>query len=153
GSGQGLVSDRVRRQANAMIFSFDGMTWRQVFQDQKAWGVGFGTELALCSDVALAGAPEDDTGASDAGAAYLYELVTGTWTARGPEYAPDASMSARFGAGVACRPEELFIGAPGVHKVYRLKRAAGIWMFDPMTLSAWDSPPDPSNFGHVVAVQ
>ena len=70
----------------AYFFERDGSgTWIEVAKVQasdKETGDFFGVSVAISGDRAIVGAPAEDTGGSDAGAAYFFErdAVSGTWS-------------------------------------------------------------------------
>lgn len=79
-------------------------------------GDQFGAALAIVGDDLLVGAPQDDQGAPDTGAAHLFDLATGTFrqTLRNPAQ----GGFDRFGTAIAARAGGALVGAPGVSRVY-----------------------------------
>lgn len=73
----------------------------------------FGYALDLDGDVAVIGAYGVDSPANNAGAAYVYRRVGGTWVQEQILQASDASALARFGIGVAIDGGTIVIGANG----------------------------------------
>ena len=74
-------------------------------------GDNFGSSVALSGNTVVVGAPGDDTGASDAGAAFVFAARTGSLIQRLPNPTPTASES--FGASLAVEGDTLVVGAPG----------------------------------------
>jgi hypothetical protein len=78
----------------------------------------FGKAIAVSSDLALVGAPENDAAGQNAGSAYVFRRSGTTWTEEAILTSPDAADFELFGAGVAIR-SSLFgsdwavVGAPG----------------------------------------
>ena len=71
----------------------------------------FGTSVAAVGNNVLVGAPNDDTGAANAGAAYLFDGSTGAlrWTFQNPTPAADDY----FGESVAAVGRNVLVGARG----------------------------------------
>ncbi|MGH7494510.1 MAG: DUF1566 domain-containing protein, partial [bacterium] len=75
-----------------------------------AAGDMFGHSVAGSGDKALVGAPEDDTGAPEAGAAYLFDATTGALLLTFNNPFPDEGD--QFGFAVAMVGNNVLIGAP-----------------------------------------
>jgi hypothetical protein len=73
-------------------------------------GDGFGAAVAVNGDLALIGAPGDDTKGTDAGRAYLFDAATGDLTKIFDT--PSPSVSGHFGAAVAMDGERALVAAP-----------------------------------------
>lgn len=75
----------------------------------------FGYDLALDGAWAAVGAPREDAGGQDAGAAYVFEFTGGAWAEKWKLVASDATPGARFGWAVAVDHCEarIAVGAPG----------------------------------------
>lgn len=71
----------------------------------------FGTAISLSEGIALIGAPRDDEIALEAGAAYLYDVVSGEQQRK--LTVEDVDFSASFGAAVSIDGDLALIGAPG----------------------------------------
>ncbi len=72
----------------------------------------FGGSVSISGNRALIGAPHDNTGASDAGSAYLYNASTGGLIRTFND--PTATASDLFGAAVAIEGTNALVGAIGV---------------------------------------
>jgi hypothetical protein len=71
----------------------------------------FGFSLAMNENYLIAGAPNNDVGATNAGAAYIYSLSSGTLLFAIPNPVPHAND--QFGYSVAINDTYAIIGAPG----------------------------------------
>jgi len=89
-----------------------GQSIRLVADDAMA-GDLFGWSVAMAGDVAVVGAPGED---SDAGAAYIFEHVAGVsggWTQKTKLKASDAALGDLFGFSVAVAGDVVLVGAYG----------------------------------------
>ncbi len=74
----------------------------------------FGRAVAVAGDHVFVGAPGDDTGATDAGAAYVFDV-----TAAAPNATvvalnyPTSGRFGQFGRGIAVHGDRVYVGAPG----------------------------------------
>jgi outer membrane protein assembly factor BamB len=70
----------------------------------------FGASVAISANLVVVGAPYDDTGAADAGSAYVFDATTGAllWTLNNPTPAPGD----QFGYAVAVSANTVVVGAP-----------------------------------------
>lgn len=73
----------------------------------------FGRAVDLRGDAAVVGSPEDDDGASNAGAAYVFRFDGAAWSEEFKLRAYDPRTSGRFGEGVAVEGNVLLVGAAG----------------------------------------
>jgi N-acetylglucosamine kinase-like BadF-type ATPase len=90
----------------AYVFILSGGTWTQQQKIQASdpeASDSFGNSVSLSSDgnTALVGAFEEDTGATTAGAAYMFIRYSGTWTQQYKIQASDPETSDRFGYSVS----------------------------------------------------
>ncbi|MFH1973798.1 MAG: thrombospondin type 3 repeat-containing protein [Patescibacteria group bacterium] len=69
----------------------------------------FGTSISISGDKALIGTPLDDTGATDAGSAYLYDATTGALLQTFNNPTPAAAD--KFGYSVSISGDKVLIGA------------------------------------------
>ena len=73
----------------------------------------FGISVAISGTRVVVGAPFDDTGAADAGSAYVYDLSSGTPTAPTATLNnPGPAAGDRFGISVAISGRRVVVGAP-----------------------------------------
>ncbi|HEY6565793.1 MAG TPA: hypothetical protein VIY86_14990, partial [Pirellulaceae bacterium] len=70
----------------------------------------FGSSVAISGDMVVVGAPRDDTGASDAGSAYVFDGPSGILLASIPNPTPGSSDF--FGTSVAFAGDLVVVGAP-----------------------------------------
>jgi cysteine-rich repeat protein len=75
-----------------------------------AAGDRFGAALAVSGGAIVVGAPGDDTGATDAGAAYVFGAATGLLTR--PLLNPGPQAGDHFGAALAAAGDRIVVGAP-----------------------------------------
>ena len=100
------VSQWSKKQGAAYIFTRSGTTWTEqqkiTASDRQAYDI-FGTSVAISGDgdTAIVGAVGEDTGASDAGAAYIFTRSGTTWTQQQKIQASDKQASDNFGTSVA----------------------------------------------------
>lgn len=76
-------------------------------------GDGFGSSIALTGDTVMVGAPGDDQGGADAGAAYLYRFSGSSVIDDEKLLPPNATPSGGFGAAVDAQDQWFAAGAPG----------------------------------------
>ncbi len=89
----------------------------------------FGTSVAVSGSMVVVGAYWDDTGATDAGSAYVYDLASGTPTV--PVVTlnnPDPADSDRFGNSVAISGARVVVGTPG--ESAGASRAGSAYVYD-----------------------
>jgi len=119
----------------------------------------FGWSVALSGDVAIAGAPEDDSGGPRRGSVYLYERAAGgAWNQVSELLSSDGLPVSRFGDEVAIDGDVLVVGAPNASlfgtasgAAYVFERDdAGVWV--ETTRLIQDSPAGLDQFGTAVAV-
>lgn len=118
----------------------------------------FGQTVAINGDTAIVGAQNEDTGAANAGAAYIFERVNGAWVQKQKLQALDKGTGDLFGRSVAISGETIiigassksFTGAPAAGAVYIFERENGVWVekqrLDPRDKATNDS------FGISVAI-
>jgi hypothetical protein len=99
----------------------------------------FGYALAVEGDVMVAGAPFEDTNATNAGAAFVFrwDPVAGDWMEEQELFPSDPEALARFGSVVAISGDAIVVGAPlednangtdaGAVYVFRFDAVAGSW--------------------------
>lgn len=102
----------------AYILSFDGTTWIQgpspliLTASDSGAGDQFGHAVAIDGNRVIVGAPyEDPPGGSEAGAAYVYSLQSGTWQQDAKLVADNAGANDNFGFSVAISGDTAVIGA------------------------------------------
>ncbi|HAX79448.1 MAG TPA: hypothetical protein DCY88_27380 [Cyanobacteria bacterium UBA11372] len=113
-------------------YLFDSVTGNllQTFNNPTpAPGDDFGSSVAASGNKVLIAAPNDDAGANDAGAAYLFDSVTGNLVQTFNN--PTAAENDRFGTAVAMVGNKVLIAAPGDDK--GAKDAGAVYLWDRMT--------------------
>jgi hypothetical protein len=74
-------------------------------------GDQFGVSVSLRGTTVLVGAPLDDDQGTDAGSAYVFNFINGTWVQETKLYASDPLASDLFGYSVSLAPSMAIIGA------------------------------------------
>ena len=98
------------------VFTRSGSTWTQQQKIQASDpedGDRFGGSVAISGDTIIAGALYEDTGASNAGAAYIFTRSGSTWTEQQKIQALDPEASDQFGWSVAIDGDTVVVGATG----------------------------------------
>lgn len=124
------------------VFERIGGIWTQVDKltaSDAVEGDLLGDSVALDGDEIVAGAPlVDHTGVTDAGAAYVFRLVGGTWQEITRLEAGDPLEEAEFGRSVAVRGGRIVVGAPRhdtagqdrAGAAYVFAEQGGVWSFE-----------------------
>jgi hypothetical protein len=97
-----LVAAGLDNDADFKITASDGES-----QDE------FGTSVAVSGDVAIVGAPNEDTNGSNAGAAYIYRFNGSSWVQEDKLLADDGDASDEFGISVTIDGDIAMVGATG----------------------------------------
>jgi hypothetical protein len=71
----------------------------------------FGFSVAIDGGYAIVGANRDDTGATDAGAAYIFKRTGASWAQEAVIHADTAQLSAHFGIAVGISGDYVIVGA------------------------------------------
>ena len=114
-----LEGDRVASASSnkAFVFDFDGVNWNQTAiltatSDEDA--ETFGRRVSLSGDRVISGAQNAGSGdLLSAGAAFVFELQSGTWTQIAELRASDREGQDRFGSAVDITGGNVISGAPG----------------------------------------
>ena len=102
------------RAGSAYVFTRSGTSWSQQAKLQasdKAANVEFGVSVAIDGDTIVAGAYKEDTGASDAGAVYVFTRSGTSWTQAKKVQAADAQASDYLGQRVGISGNTMVAGA------------------------------------------
>lgn len=137
-------------------------TWDQratLLPDDGNPGDVFGWSVALDGDAAVVGAPGDDAGGTNVGAAYAFERAGGTWHQRATLVPDDAAPGDGVGNFVALDGDTALVGAPDADgangsdsgAAYVFERANGAWTRR-AKLEPEDGRPG-DHFGFPVAVE
>lgn len=145
-----------------MVYKFDPITSTVVLTFTNPTPVAldeFGASIAVFGNQVLIGAPGDDSaGASDAGAAYLFDGDTGEllYTFSLTRTTQSPASTDHFGAAVSLNGEHILIGAPD-RDVTGAANTGAAYLFDAVTFSfiqvlSNPSPEVDDGFGTSVAV-
>jgi len=127
------------RAGAAYIFTRSGTTWTQqqkIQASDKEQRDEFGYSVSISSDgnTAIVGAYLEDTGATDAGAAYIFTRSGGTWTQQAKIQASDKETNDWFGWSVSISGDgnTAIVGATGegtgdTGAAYIFTRSGGTW--------------------------
>lgn len=115
------------------VFEFDGSVWNETQKltaSDAEEGDRFGLYLDAQGDWLVIGADLEDSAGQDAGAAYLFRNLGGTWVEEEKLQASDLSAGVRFGQQVAIFGNELIVGAYLSDAAGNDSGAAYIYSFD-----------------------
>jgi len=145
---------------SAYIYVRSGTTWSlQATLDNPVPAVydRFGVSVAISGDYAIVGMHGDDTGADNAGSAYIYARSGTTWSLQATLNNPTPAASEWFGNSVAISGDYAIVGASGddtgateAGSAYIYVRSGTTW-----SLQATLNNPVPAGsdwFGHSVAI-
>ncbi|TLM78480.1 MAG: tandem-95 repeat protein [Actinobacteria bacterium] len=138
---------------SAHVYMRTGGVWWQIGKLTAADGAPgdlFGYSVAVSGDIAVVGAPYDDTAAgANAGSAHVYARSGGVWSHEATLTAADGAADDRFGYSVAVSSDTVAVGVPwddigsasnaGSAHVYA--RSGGVWSHQ-ATLTAADGAAD-----------
>ncbi|MGE3166084.1 MAG: hypothetical protein AB7O52_14350 [Planctomycetota bacterium] len=128
------------------VYGFNGTSWsfrQKLLAVDLAAGDSFGRSVAIHGDEIVVGAPNEDQGGTNAGAAYVFTFNGVTWTQRQKLVASDSFAFDGFGASVAIDDDVIVVGAPNAHGpdpeglVYVFRRSGTTWIQEQI-LSASD---------------
>jgi len=134
------------------VFTRSGATWSQqakILPPTDDQMQNFGNGVVVSGDTMLIGAngdstpvPGDPTDFTNAGAAYIYTNVAGTWTFHSKLQASDRRALDQFGTGIALDGDIAVIGAPRRFSsvcnggaAYIFERVADVWQEQTKILS------------------
>ena len=113
-AGAYLEDTGAGRAGSAYVFTRSGTSWSQQAKIQAsdaAANVEFGVSVAIDGDTIVAGAYKEDTGASDAGAVYVFTRSGTSWTQAKKVQAADAQASDYLGHRVGISGNTMVAGA------------------------------------------
>ena len=120
----------------------------------------FGNSVAMSDDVIIVGAFSQDTEATNAGAAYIFERdSSGTWTKKEPLFASNAEQGDLFGYSVAISGDTVIVGAVGEDA--KATEAGAAYIFERDSSGTWTeteklvpgTDQSYSQFGYSVAIR
>ena len=121
------------------VFRWNGTAWTQ---EQKISGpnivagpqTGFGRVVAISGNTMVIGANVDDTAATDAGAAFVYERIAGVWNLQQKLTASNAAANDNFSDAIAIDGDTIVVAAPSADSggtdrgsVYAFVRSGSVW--------------------------
>ena len=130
--------DTTAAQAGAAyVFTRSGTTWTQQQKIQASDAEGsdnFGDSVDIDGDTLVVGARNEDTGASNAGAAYVFTRSGTTWSQQAKLTANDAEEDDKFGNAVSVDGDTVAVAAyredttaSGAGSVYVFTRSGTTW--------------------------
>ena len=99
----------------AFVYVRSGTTWnlQQVLTDPNGQsGDRFGWSVDVCGDLAIVGAPRDDTNFADDGSAVVFQRSGSFWSWLKTLVSVNPEEDGDFGWSVACSGERFVVGAP-----------------------------------------
>ena len=103
-------------QGAAYIFTRSGTTWTEqakILASDRGTSDQFGISVGISGDTVVVGAFQEDTGATNAGAAYIFTREGTTWTEQAMVQASDAQSNDDFGISVGISGDTVIVGANG----------------------------------------
>ena len=159
------ASDGAANNAGAAyVFALSGSSWSEQAKIQAS-DIAAGDLFGYCVDInsdgtkIVIGAKNEDTGATDAGAAYVYTYSSGTWGSEQKIQASDKQANSEFGGTAAFNTDgtKLIVGAYHEDTGANDSGAAYIFAYDGsnwnevVKLKAYDGAAD-DDFGFSVAI-
>jgi len=148
----------------AYIFKKSGSSWSQqqkIQASDRQLNDKFGKSSSICGngDYAIVGAPDEDTGGTSAGAAYIFKRSGSSWSQQQKIQASDKSQYRVFGSAVSMNRSGTIAavgafwagtGNPGAGAVYIFTRSGSTWSqqakCEPSNPTPWD------DFGQSVVI-
>lgn len=159
-SGNYAVGGGIGGAGSANVFEYNGTQWQEVALLTASDGMNgdsFGLGVSIDGGLIVVGAMWNDHAGGDSGAAYVFELVAGSWQEVAKLTASDAAAGAEFGQSVSISGQRVVVGAPktaqrgvGAGAVYVFERVGGVWQ-ETARLTASDVA-DGDHFGWDVAL-
>ena len=127
----------------------------QLIRASDAQGVDeFGYFVNISGDYAIVGSRNEDTGGTDAGAAYIYVRSGTTWSEQQKIQSSDIQAGDQFGESVSINSNYAIVGAwrknSSIGAVYIFERSGTTWT-EVKKITASDAQAD-DNFGYSVAI-
>jgi len=144
------------------VYQFDGSDWAEMAILSGRDGGGttgwdFGHVVTLKGDLLIVGAPYDNTGADNAGAAYVFRYDGTQWGEEAKLQADTPESDAHFGISVATDGQRLIVGARRANgagldqgSAYIFEQSGGTWS-QTAVLTAADGA-DQDEFGSAVGI-
>ena len=115
------------------IFEFNGTTWVEttILESDSTPNDEFGFSVSISGDRVLVGAPFANENGARSGAAYVYELISGTWQQTDKLIPTDGQSDDLFGTSVSLRADRALIGAyTKDDDINGLSRVGAAYIFD-----------------------
>jgi len=141
------------------VFERSGDTWRQstkLLAPDGEFSDRFGRALAIDNNTLVIGARYDDDRGFDAGSAYVYQRVNGSWFFVDKIFALDGQAGEQFGISIAIYGDTIAIGSRDNDRgtdagaVYIFERVGNTWMQSTKLLA--DDGQAGDSFGLSVAI-
>ncbi len=138
---------------SAYIYRHTGTQWveeQKLVPNDLGAGDLFGWATHMDKDVAIVGSYNDDDGAQNAGAVYVYRDTGSGWVMEQKVLADDAAAFNQFGYSIAVHGDTMLLGSkitqPSVNQVgkaYVFRRSGGVWtqrrLLEPPDGAAFDA--------------
>ncbi len=158
--GADAVDAAAQDSGAAYVFEWSGNGWEQTARLIAADGnqrARLGQTVAISGTTIVAGAPRDDDGGLNAGAAYVFDKVAGAWQPTVKLKAADAGAEDRFAVSIDIDGDSIIAGAYrdgplGVQSgsAYIFERSVGQWSQAKKLIASDGQAGD--NFGVSVAI-
>jgi len=142
------------------VFDYVAGNWQlsqQLYASDASASDWFGTSVSLSGDRLVVGAPGEDSEGINAGAVYVFDLNSGTWTQTDQLVVASLNAHDRFGTAVSLDVDRILVGAYGVDltginfgAAYIFDLVAGNWAHT-TTLTASDGA-NLDSFGESVSL-
>jgi FG-GAP repeat protein len=146
--GSKFDDDVFQTSGSVYVYTRTGTVW-SLQQKLTASDPGqfdkLGTDVAIDGDTIIAGAPEDDDQASNAGAAYVFVRSLGVWTQQAKvDPASVFTANDKFGTSVGISGDTVIVGSPNNDALgfsnsgtaYVFTRTAGVWTLQEQFLAS-----------------
>ncbi len=158
--GASLNNDDGFDSGSVYLFSKNFGSWEQQVElhaDDASTGDQFGAAVALQGERLIVGAPREDEGGTDCGAAYVFDREAQGWVQSAKLLPDESSPNGEFGSSVALSGDRVMVGAPlddetgtDAGAAYSFERGTGNWFQIDHFLSETGQSAD--QFGFSVAV-
>jgi hypothetical protein len=129
----------------AYVFSNATGTWTETIKlgaSDAQGGDNFGSAVSLSGDglTAIVGAARENTGGTNAGAAYIFSNATGTWTETAIIQASDKQSQDKFGwyASISGDGLTAIVGGTSTQAAYIFTDVGGVWT-ETIRITAYDT--------------
>ncbi len=114
------VRSSERKKGSTYVYERSGSDWTGPFRlraPSGSRGDQFGKSVAIDGDTIVVGAPADDDGAANGGAAYVFERESGGWSLAQQLLSDDVAPGDAFGISVGVSGDTIVVGSltPGAY--------------------------------------